>query len=177
MAIRKNRFAALNISLPKQLRSYVEQRVRRGGFGNVSEYIRVLIRHDQAAPAPAPAATAPAAAVPGVDAPWQSPPPPAVRETSEPTGVVDFSTEDWRELRAALHRGGQLLMNKRARDIAALFRTALESTRIRLRREDPRADEGTITMRVVAWLHEQEVPADHPWQPVSRERWRRITGE
>ena len=67
-------------------------------------------------------------------------------------------------------------MGERARDVAALFRTALESTRIRLRREDPRADEETITMRVVAWLHEQELSPDHPWQPVSRERWRRITG-
>ncbi|HEX6813571.1 MAG TPA: hypothetical protein VF384_18270 [Planctomycetota bacterium] len=173
MAIRKNRFAALNISLPKQLRSYVEQRVRRGGFGNVSEYIRVLIRQDQAAPASA----AREASMPGVSAAAHPTPPLEVHETNEATGVVDFSTDEWREWRAALHRGGQLLMSERARDVAALFRTALESTRIRLRHEDPRADEDTITMRVVAWLHEQEVPADHPWQPVSKERWRRITGE
>jgi hypothetical protein len=172
MAIRKNRFAALNISLPKQLRSYVEQRVRRGGFGNVSEYIRVLIRQDQAAPAAAP--TAPP--MPGVSPAPLPAPAPTVHETTEAGGVVDFSTDEWREWRAALHRGGQLLMSERSRDVAALFRTALESTRIRLRREDPRADEETITMRVVAWLHDQEVPADHPWQPVSKKRWRRITG-
>ena len=175
MASPKNRFAALNVSLPKQLRSYVEQRVRHGGFGNVSEYIRVLIRQDQAAPAPASGAAAPP--MPGAGASPQPTPPPAVRETKEATGVVDFSTDEWRELRAALQRGGQLLMSERARNVAALFRTALESTRIRLRREDPRADEETITMRVLAWLHEQEVPADHPWQPVSKERRRRITGE
>ena len=173
MASRKTRFAALNVSLPKQLRSYVEQRVRQGGFGNVSEYIRVLIRQDQAAPAPA-SETAPP--MPGVTAAGQPAPPPEVRETNEATVVVDFSTDEWREWRAALQRGGQLLMGERARDVAALFRGALESTRIRLRREDPRADEETITKRVVAWLHEQERHPDHPWRPVSKQRWRRITG-
>lgn len=175
MASPKSRFAALNVSLPKQLRSYVEQRVRRGGFGNVSEYIRVLIRQDQASPAPGFAATAPR--MRGVSAAPLPTPAPTVHEATEAAAVVDFSTDEWREWRAALQRGGQLLMSERSRDVAALFRAALESTRIRLRREDPRADEETITMRVVAWLHEQEVPPDHPWQPVSRKRWRRITGE
>ena len=39
--------AALNASLPKGLREWVDRRVAAGGFGSVSEYIRVLIRADR----------------------------------------------------------------------------------------------------------------------------------
>jgi antitoxin ParD1/3/4 len=172
MATKKSRFAALSISLPRPLRSYVEQRVRRGGFGNVSEYIRVLIRKDQQDPE----VLAPARPMPGVAEASRPLPPTEVREGKRLEDVVDLSTDEWRELRAALERGSQLLLAARARDAADLFRSALETTRVRLRREDPKATEEMITMRVAAWLHDCAVPPDHPWRPVSRARWRRVTG-
>jgi antitoxin ParD1/3/4 len=38
----------MNISLPDALRDYVDERVAGGGFANVSEYVRALIREDRA---------------------------------------------------------------------------------------------------------------------------------
>jgi putative addiction module CopG family antidote len=38
---------ALNASLPRELRSWVDQRVTHGGFGTPSEYVRSLIREDR----------------------------------------------------------------------------------------------------------------------------------
>ena len=38
----------MNISIPENLRSYVEEKVRDGGYGSVSEYIRELIRNVRA---------------------------------------------------------------------------------------------------------------------------------
>lgn len=37
----------MNISLPSPLKAYVQQRVKRDGYGNISEYMRELIRDDQ----------------------------------------------------------------------------------------------------------------------------------
>lgn len=37
----------MNISLPEALKRYVETRVAGGEYGNTSEYIRDLIRHDR----------------------------------------------------------------------------------------------------------------------------------
>jgi antitoxin ParD1/3/4 len=37
----------MSFALPEALRSYVDQRVRSGQYGNTSEYIRELIRRDQ----------------------------------------------------------------------------------------------------------------------------------
>ena len=37
----------MNISLPDPMRAWVEEQVKSGSFGNVSEYIRSLIREDQ----------------------------------------------------------------------------------------------------------------------------------
>jgi antitoxin ParD1/3/4 len=39
--------ASLNISLPKTLRKYIEDRVREDGYSTPSEYLRSLIREDQ----------------------------------------------------------------------------------------------------------------------------------
>ena len=39
--------ATMNISLPDKLKSYVDNRVERDGYGTVSEYFRELIRQDQ----------------------------------------------------------------------------------------------------------------------------------
>jgi len=39
--------ASLNISLPKTLREYIEDRVREDGYSTPSEYLRSLIREDQ----------------------------------------------------------------------------------------------------------------------------------
>jgi antitoxin ParD1/3/4 len=39
--------ASLNISLPKNLREYIETQVRQGGYSTPSEYLRALIREDQ----------------------------------------------------------------------------------------------------------------------------------
>jgi len=37
----------MNVSVPEPMRDYVEQQVKTGGYGSVSEYIRDLIRQDQ----------------------------------------------------------------------------------------------------------------------------------
>jgi antitoxin ParD1/3/4 len=37
----------MSFALPDELRSYVNQRVRSGQYGNTSEYLRDLIRRDQ----------------------------------------------------------------------------------------------------------------------------------
>ena len=39
--------ASLNVSLSDDLRAYVDERVRRGGFSTPSEFVRQLIREDQ----------------------------------------------------------------------------------------------------------------------------------
>jgi antitoxin ParD1/3/4 len=39
--------STMNISLPDTLKSFVDEQVRRGGFGTSSEYVRELIRKDQ----------------------------------------------------------------------------------------------------------------------------------
>ena len=38
----------MNISLPDALRSFVDEQVERGGYSTSSEYVRELIRRDQA---------------------------------------------------------------------------------------------------------------------------------
>lgn len=38
--------STMNISLPKSLKSFVDEQVTRGGYGSSSEYIRSLIRKD-----------------------------------------------------------------------------------------------------------------------------------
>ena len=38
----------MSFALPEAMRGYVDQRVRSGQFGNTSEYLRELIRRDQA---------------------------------------------------------------------------------------------------------------------------------
>ena len=37
----------MSFALPDAMRSYIDQRVRSGQYGNTSEYLRDLIRHDQ----------------------------------------------------------------------------------------------------------------------------------
>ena len=39
--------ASLNISLSEPLREWIEAQIKRGRYGNASEYVRDLIRHDQ----------------------------------------------------------------------------------------------------------------------------------
>ncbi|MFN0151875.1 MAG: type II toxin-antitoxin system ParD family antitoxin [bacterium] len=38
---------SMNISVPEPMRDWVEAQVRAGNYGNVSEYVRELIRQDQ----------------------------------------------------------------------------------------------------------------------------------
>ncbi len=38
----------LTISLPEKMGAYIQDQVENGSYGNVSEYIRTLIRQDQA---------------------------------------------------------------------------------------------------------------------------------
>ncbi|HCH24176.1 MAG TPA: type II toxin-antitoxin system ParD family antitoxin [Oceanospirillaceae bacterium] len=38
----------LTISLPEKMGAYIQNQVEHGSYGNVSEYIRTLIRQDQA---------------------------------------------------------------------------------------------------------------------------------
>lgn len=37
----------MNVSLPDEMRSFVENQVGVGRYGSSSEYVRALIRHDQ----------------------------------------------------------------------------------------------------------------------------------
>lgn len=37
----------MNISLPDNLKSFIDSRVSKDGYGNVSEYVRDLVRQDQ----------------------------------------------------------------------------------------------------------------------------------
>src|SRR5205085_9068108 len=39
--------ASLNVNMPDDLRSYVDERTRAGGFGTPTEYVRHLIRKDR----------------------------------------------------------------------------------------------------------------------------------
>lgn len=39
--------STMNVSLPDELRTFVDGRVGDGGFGSTSEYVRDLIRRDQ----------------------------------------------------------------------------------------------------------------------------------
>jgi len=39
--------ASLNISLPREMKDWVDQEVARAGYGTTSEYFRQLIREDQ----------------------------------------------------------------------------------------------------------------------------------
>lgn len=39
--------ATLNISLPNEMRHWIDQQVTSGHFANASDYIRDLIRHNQ----------------------------------------------------------------------------------------------------------------------------------
>lgn len=39
----------LNISLPDKMRAFVENKIKRGSYGTISEYIRELIRDDERA--------------------------------------------------------------------------------------------------------------------------------
>jgi antitoxin ParD1/3/4 len=39
--------STMNVSLPNELKSFVDERVDHGGFGSTSEYVRHLIRRDQ----------------------------------------------------------------------------------------------------------------------------------
>ena len=37
----------MSFALPESLRAYIDKRVQSGQYGNTSEYLRDLIRHDQ----------------------------------------------------------------------------------------------------------------------------------
>lgn len=37
----------MSFALPESMREYIDERVRTGGYGNTSEYLRDLIRQDQ----------------------------------------------------------------------------------------------------------------------------------
>lgn len=39
--------STMNISLPKELKAYVDSRTRAEGYGSSSEYMRALIRRDR----------------------------------------------------------------------------------------------------------------------------------
>lgn len=39
--------ATMNVSLPDPMKEWVDERVKSGQYGNVSEYVRDLIREDQ----------------------------------------------------------------------------------------------------------------------------------
>ena len=39
--------ATMNVSLPEQMKEWVEAQAKSGKYGNASDYVRDLIRHDQ----------------------------------------------------------------------------------------------------------------------------------
>lgn len=39
--------ATMNVSLPDEMREWVEQQAKSGRYANASDYVRDLIRHDQ----------------------------------------------------------------------------------------------------------------------------------
>jgi len=39
--------ATMNVSLPDQMRDWIDNRVKSGLYANASDYIRDLVRHDQ----------------------------------------------------------------------------------------------------------------------------------
>jgi antitoxin ParD1/3/4 len=39
--------ATMNVSLPEQMRDWVDAQTKSGRYGNASDYVRDLIRHDQ----------------------------------------------------------------------------------------------------------------------------------
>jgi antitoxin ParD1/3/4 len=39
--------ANMNVSLPDQMKDWVEERIKDGGYATVSDYLRELIRRDQ----------------------------------------------------------------------------------------------------------------------------------
>jgi antitoxin ParD1/3/4 len=39
--------STMNVSLPDELKSYVDEKVDEGGYGSTSEYVRELIRRDR----------------------------------------------------------------------------------------------------------------------------------
>lgn len=39
--------STMNVSLPDELKSYVDEQVDGGGYGSTSEYVRELIRRDR----------------------------------------------------------------------------------------------------------------------------------
>ena len=39
--------ATMNVSLPGAMKDWVEEQTRSGRYGNASDYVRDLIRHDQ----------------------------------------------------------------------------------------------------------------------------------
>ena len=39
--------ATMNVSLPDQMKAWVEEQARGGRYGNVSDYVRDLIRRDE----------------------------------------------------------------------------------------------------------------------------------
>lgn len=41
----------MSFALPESMRAYIDERVRTGGYGNTSEYLRELVRRDQEAQA------------------------------------------------------------------------------------------------------------------------------
>ncbi|MDL2274711.1 type II toxin-antitoxin system ParD family antitoxin, partial [Desulfosarcina sp. OttesenSCG-928-G10] len=46
---RRNTMATLNISMPDELRAFIEARVKTGEYQSASDYLRDLIRHDREA--------------------------------------------------------------------------------------------------------------------------------
>ena len=159
----KERPAGLSISLPPPLRKYVQQRVRTGGFGNVSDYIRSLIRADQAGGKTPP--------LPGLGGARLPPKSLMVRDgTTTAPRFVDFTAEDWRELRAALAQGENRLMSQRLAAAAPLWRDALQLRRASLRREQPQLSEEELDAQLAAELQQMAEQPDDPFLRPNPER-------
>lgn len=164
--MKKKGLAALSISLPVSLRNLVERRVRQGGFGNVSEYIRLLIRTDAEAPSE-PSRRPLVGPLPGLGSRRRgsSTAAPTVREgrpLASSSPVIDFGAESWRELREALLAGEVAVMQRRLFEAAELFRAALTMRYAMIQEERPRAGKEVWTAELASWLREQGAESEDP---------------
>lgn len=164
--MKKKGLAALSISLPESLRNLVERRVRQGGFGNVSEYIRLLIRTDTEASSE-PSRRPLVSPLPGLGGRRRGSTEAAYtvregRDLAASSPVVDFGAEAWRELREALLAGEVAVMQRRLVEAAELFRAALTMRYGMIQAERPRAGKEVWTAELASWLREQGRESEDP---------------
>lgn len=83
----------MNISLPDEMRAFVEEQLKTGGYSTASEYVRELIRNAQKAKAQARLET-------------------LLLEGLDSGDPIEITPDFWRELREEAHRRSAARKNK-----------------------------------------------------------------